>query len=188
MGNDHRFAGSGLPFATNSLGGTFSMERPLDDTDWRILAELQNDGRLSYSELGRRISLSSPSVAERVRRLEEAGVISAYRAEVDARRAGYPFVAFVQLQCAPNRCLLKTSASGDYPEVVEVHKLSGDHCTMLRVRAASLDHLEGIFERIGKHGEIRTSMVLSTQYEDRPVEPVADEYLRATPSEGWQKR
>jgi Lrp/AsnC family transcriptional regulator, leucine-responsive regulatory protein len=164
---------------------TFRSEKPLDTLDWRLLAELQADGRLSFKELGRRVNLSAPAVAERVRRLEEAGVIRGYSADVDARQAGLPFLAFVQMRCSLGNCLLKTSASGDFPEIVEIHKLSGDHCTMLKVRAASLEHLEGLFERLGKHGEMRSSVVLSTQYDGRPVEPPAEDFLHATPAEGW---
>jgi Lrp/AsnC family transcriptional regulator, leucine-responsive regulatory protein len=164
----------------------FRIERRLDDTDWRILRELQADGRLSFNELGRRVSLSPPAVAERVRRLEEAGIIAGYQARVDPARAGLPLTAFVQMRCRLDQCLLKTSKASDYPEVVEVHKLSGDHCSMLKVRAASMEHFEGLLERLGKHGEMRTSVVLSTQYEGRPVEAPAEDYLRATQSEGWR--
>jgi Lrp/AsnC family transcriptional regulator, leucine-responsive regulatory protein len=160
-------------------------EKPLDATDWRILDELQADGRLSYNELGRRVSLSPPAVAERVRRLEDAGVIVGYRAQVDPARAGQPLTAFVQMRCRLERCLLKTSQSSDYPEIVEIHKLTGDHCSMLKVRAASMAHFEGLLERLGQHGEMRTSVVLSTQYEGRPVQPQPDEFLRATRSAGW---
>ncbi|HWM05306.1 MAG TPA: Lrp/AsnC family transcriptional regulator [Actinophytocola sp.] len=164
---------------------TFRSERPLDKVDWQIVEELQTDGRLSYKELGRRINLSAPAVAERVRRLEESGVITGYRAQVDPRRAGYPFLAFVQMRCSLNKCLLKTSTAADYPEIVEVHKLSGDHCAMVKVRAATLEHLEGFFERIGQHGELRSSVVLSTQFDGRPVEPPVQDYLTATRAEGW---
>ena len=166
---------------------TLRTERQLDDLDWRILDELQADGRLSFKELGRRVNLSAPAVAERVRRLEETGVITGYRAEVDARQAGFPLLAFVQMQCTLGNCLLKTSTSADYPEIVEVHKLSGDHCSMVKVRAASLAHLEGLFERLGKHGEMRSSVVLSTQYDGRPVEPPVEDFLHASQAEGWRR-
>jgi Lrp/AsnC family leucine-responsive transcriptional regulator len=141
---------------------TFRSEKPLDDVDWRLLEALQAAGRLSFKELGRRINLSAPAVAERVRRLEETGVITGYRADVDARRAGQPLQAFVEMRCALSRCLLKTSKSEDYPE-----------------------HFEGLLERLGTHGELRSSVVLSTQYEGRPVQPPSDDFLRATTSEGW---
>jgi Lrp/AsnC family transcriptional regulator, leucine-responsive regulatory protein len=160
-------------------------ERQLDDTDWRILRELQADGRLTFNELGRRVSLSPPAVAERVRRLEEGGVITGYQARVDPVRAGLPLSAFVQMRCRLDHCLLQTSKASDYPEVVEVHKLSGDHCSMLKVRAASMEHFEGVLERLGRHGEMRTSIVLSTQYEGRPVEAPSEDYLRATRHDGW---
>lgn len=166
---------------------TFQKERDLDDVDWRLLAELQSDGRLSFKELGRRVNLSAPAVADRVRRLEETGVVTGYRAQIDARRAGFPLMAFVQMRCSLGKCLLKTSESGDYPEIVEIHKLSGDHCTMVKVRAASLAHLEGLFERLGEHGELRSSVVLSTQYEGRPVEPPVADYLAASQPEGWAR-
>jgi Lrp/AsnC family leucine-responsive transcriptional regulator len=166
---------------------TFRSEKPLDPVDWRLLEELQSDGRLSFKELGRRVNLSPPSVAERIRRLEETGVIAGYRAEVDARKAGFPIQAFVQMQCSLGNCLLKTSNKDDYPEIVEVHKLSGDHCAMIKVRTASLAHLEGLFERLGKHGEMRSSVVLSTQYEGRPVEPPVENFLQASQPEGWSR-
>jgi Lrp/AsnC family transcriptional regulator, leucine-responsive regulatory protein len=163
------------------------MERTLDETDWQVLRELQSNGRLSYHELGRRVGLSAPAVAERVRRLEDGGIIAGYHARVDPVRAGLPIAAFIQMRCRLDRCLLKTSHADDYPEVVEIHKLSGDYCSMLKVRAASIEHLEGVIERIGRHGEMRTSIVLSTQFADRSVEPPQTEFLRASASEGWNQ-
>ena len=156
----------------------------LDEIDWRLLAELQADGRLSFNELARRVHLSPPAVAERVRRLEQSGVIAGYAARVDPGRAGQPLLAFIQLRCRLGSCLLRTTASADYPELVEVHKLSGEFCTMLKARAASLGHLEGLVERLGTHGEMRTHIVLSTQYDGRPVEASTAE-RPITPSEGW---
>jgi Lrp/AsnC family leucine-responsive transcriptional regulator len=166
---------------------TLRSERRLDSIDWRILRELQADGRLSYNQLGRRVNLSAPAVAERVRRLEDSGAIAGYHARVDATCAGYPLSAFVQMRCRLDRCLLRTTTAEEYPEVVEVHKLSGEHCAMLRARAASMEHLEELFERLGRHGDIRTYVVLSTQYEGRPVEPPPEDIGAATHSEGWRR-
>lgn len=165
---------------------SYRSERPLDEVDWALLRELQADGRLSYKELSRRVNLSSPAVAERVRRLEESGVITGYHARVDPHRAGYPVSAFVEMRCTYGQCLLKTSRADDYPEIVEVHKLTGDRCTMLRVRVTSTEHLESLLERLGAHGEARSSMVLSTQYADRPVEPPPTGFERASRADGWQ--
>jgi Lrp/AsnC family leucine-responsive transcriptional regulator len=132
------------------------------------------------------VHLSPPAVGERVRRLEQAGIITGYSAQVDAARAGQPLMAFVQLRCARGACLLNTTSVDDYPEIVEIHKLSGEHCTMLKVRAASLAHLEGFIERMDKHGEIRTHIVLSTQYDGRPVEQPPEE-RPVTRSAGWSQ-
>lgn len=158
----------------------------LDEVDWSILSELQADARLSYSELSRRIHLSAPAVAERVRRLEESGVIAGYAARIDPAQAGQPLLAFLELRCKHGRCLLKTTDADDFPEIVEVHKLSGEHCTMLKVRSASLRHFEGLIERLGEHGEMRTHIVLSTQYEDRPVGPMVPD-REVTDSERWSR-
>jgi Lrp/AsnC family transcriptional regulator, leucine-responsive regulatory protein len=163
------------------------MDRSLDPIDWHILAELQRDGRLSYNKLAGRVNLSAPAVAERVRRLEESGVITGYGARVDATKAGLPLTAFVQLRCALGSCLLKTTTAEDFPEVTEVHKLSGDSCSMLRVRVASMPHLEGLLERLGRHGEMNSHIVLSTQYEGRVVERPSAETRPVTDSNGWSR-
>jgi Lrp/AsnC family transcriptional regulator, leucine-responsive regulatory protein len=162
------------------------MPKPLDPTDWKILAELQADGRLSFNRLGERVNLSPPSVADRVRRLEEAGVITGYRAEVDPGAVGMPLTAFLQLRCETGHCLLKNTTAEDFPEVVEVHKLSGSFCTMLKLRATSMAHFEGLLERLGEHREMNSHVVLSTQFEKRTVEPPPEEQPTATESSGWR--
>ncbi|MEO3806131.1 Lrp/AsnC family transcriptional regulator [Nonomuraea sp. B1E8] len=159
----------------------------MDRTDWRIIGELQRDGRLSFNKLAQRVNLSAPAVAERVRRLEESGVITGYQARIDPSRAGQPLTAFVQMRCAHGRCLLKTTAAEDLPEVTEVHKLSGSWCTMLKVRVASMPHLEGLLERLGEHGEMNSHVVLSTPYEGRAVEPAPPRGRSVTASEGWTR-
>ncbi|WP_344649888.1 Lrp/AsnC family transcriptional regulator [Cryptosporangium japonicum] len=165
---------------------TFRTEYTLDDVDWRILDELQQDGRLSFNELGRRIHLSSPAVAERVRRLQDTGVITGYRAIVDPPKAGYDITAFIQLRCALGSCLLRTSRAEDYPEIVEVHKLSGAHCTILKLRATTLLHLEGVIEQLGRHGELTTHVVLSTQHQNSVVtRPTSGAERPVTPADGW---
>jgi len=74
------------------------MERALDQTDWQIIAELQRDGRLSFNQLARLVHLSPPAVAERVRRLEDAGVITGYQVVISPARAGLPLTAFIQMR------------------------------------------------------------------------------------------
>ena len=90
----------------------------MDATDWAIIGEIQRDARLSFNQIAKRVNLSAPSVAARIRRLEETGVIEGYHAQISPAAAGWPVAAFVQLHCHPGRCLLKTSAAENFPEIV----------------------------------------------------------------------
>jgi Lrp/AsnC family transcriptional regulator, leucine-responsive regulatory protein len=111
-------------------------------------------------------------------------VIVGYGAQVDASHAGLPLLAFLQLRCRPDDCLLRTSTADDYPEIIAVHKLAGEFCSMLTVRASTLSHFEGLAERLGSHGDMRTHIVMSTQYAGRPVQPIAND-RPVTQADGW---
>jgi Lrp/AsnC family leucine-responsive transcriptional regulator len=145
-------------------------ERSLDSTDWKILRELQKDARLSYNELGRRVGLSPPAAAERVRRLEDAGIITGYGAQVDPAKVGLPLLALIQLRCDPGKCLLKTSSAEEFPEVLEMHKLSGSHCSLLKVAVSSMRHLEAFNERLGAHGPLISTIVTSSPLTQRIID------------------
>jgi Lrp/AsnC family transcriptional regulator, leucine-responsive regulatory protein len=160
-------------------------QNELDAVDWQLLDELQRDARLSYNELARRVHLSAPSVAARVRRLERGNVITGYRAQVSPAASGQPLAAFVQLRCSLGACLLKTTRAEQFPEIVEIHKLSGEHCSMLKIRATSLGHFEGVLEELGKHGAMNTHIVLSTQYEDTTVREPQPTRRPVSRSQGW---
>jgi Lrp/AsnC family leucine-responsive transcriptional regulator len=167
----------------------FQSERPLDSTDWKILRELQEEARLSYNELGRRVGLSAPAAAERVRRLEEAGIITGYGAKVNPAKLGLPMLALIQLRCDPGKCLLKTSRAEDFPEVLEMHKLSGSHCSLLKVAVSSMQHLEAFNERLGKHGPLISNIVTSTALTERIIDweqPRVE--LNPPTSPGWDKK
>ena len=145
-------------------------ERLLDATDWKILRELQKDARLSYNELGRRVGLSAPAAAERVRRLEDGGIITGYAAQIDPAKVGLPLLALIQLHCNPGKCLLKTSSIEQFPEVLEVHKLSGSHCSLLKVALSSMQHLETFNERLGAHGPLISTIVTSSPLTHRSID------------------
>ena len=97
----------------------------MDEMDWALLAELQANSRLSFSELSRRVHLSPPAVAERVRRLEETGVITGYHAQVDLARAGRPVIAFIRMSCYGSHCVLRDPALPEWPEIREIHRITG---------------------------------------------------------------
>ena len=111
--------------------------------DWALLRELQADARLSFSELSRRVHLSPPAVAERVRRLEESGVITGYHAHVDLTRAGRTVVALIRMSCYGARCILHDPEVAGWPEILEIHRITGDACSMLKVAAGSIDDVRG---------------------------------------------
>src|SRR5579859_3405279 len=164
-------------------------ERPLDHADWKILRELQREARLSYNELGRRVGLSAPAAAERVRKLEDAGVITGYGAQVNPAKIGLPLLALIQLHCTPGKCLLKTSKAEEFPEVLEMHKLSGSHCSLLKVAVSSMQHLEAFNERLGQHGPLISNIVTSTVLTERIIDweqPSVE--LNPPTSPGWDKK
>jgi Lrp/AsnC family leucine-responsive transcriptional regulator len=166
---------------------TLRSERPLDSTDWKILRELQKDARISFHELGRRVGLSSPSTAERVRRLEEAGILRSYGARVEPTKVGLPLLAFIQMRCNPGTCLFKTGSAEQFPEVLEMYKLSGSHCALLKVAVSSMQHLEDLNERLGRHGEQITNIVTSCVLEHRVIDwekPSLD--LHPPTNQRWQ--
>jgi len=146
------------------------LKADLDVIDWKILRELQADARLSFNELARRVGLSAPTVAERVRRMEDAGIIAGYHAVVDPAKLGLTTMALVHLRCRPERCLLRTTKPSDHPEVIEVLKVSGEHCTVLKVVASSTAHLEAVLARLGEHGELRTNVIWSAALSRRPID------------------
>lgn len=161
------------------------MGADLDAVDVRLLLELQHDARLSFRQLGHRVSLSPPAVADRVRRLEDRGVITGYRAVVDHAALGRPVICYIELRCSLGRCLLKTSTPEDHPEVLEVHKLTGARCTLLKVAVADLARLEALIEQLGQHGELTTSMVLSSPWQNTTIRPLPN--TSPPPPAAWSR-
>jgi Lrp/AsnC family leucine-responsive transcriptional regulator len=141
----------------------------MDELDWRLLGELQADARLSYNELSRRVNLSSPAVAERVRRLERDGLITGYHAHVDLARAGRPVSALVQVRCYGARCLLRDPEVADWPEVLQLHRVTGGACCILLVAVGSMIEFEGFIDRLADYGQPSSTMILSTPIDWRPL-------------------
>lgn len=143
----------------------------LDAASRRILAELQRDARLSFSEIGRRVGLSTPAVAERVRRMESAGVIRSYETRIDPRAAGLAVLAFIRIRLGGTetaaRKLVKLCAA--LPEVQECHRCTGEESFLLKVRVASVAHLEKLIDRLTPFGMTSTSLVLSSPVERSEV-------------------
>jgi Lrp/AsnC family leucine-responsive transcriptional regulator len=131
----------------------------IDQTDQKIIGELITDGRVSLAELGRRVNLSSPAVAERVQRLERAGVITGYRAELDPRALGYPLTAIVRIKPAPGQLPRIPELAAEIAQVGECHRITGEDCFYLKLYLRSIDELSDLLDRFLIYGETTTSIV-----------------------------
>ena len=141
----------------------------LDEVGKNLLSVLQQDARLSYAELGRRIGLSPAATAERLRRLEESGIIKGYRVELDLEALGLPVLAIVRMSCdgAKYRPFLKAVETME--RVVECHHVAGGDAFILKVAAGSVRELERVVERLLDFGVPTTSVVFSSPVERRTL-------------------
>ncbi|SFW92394.1 Lrp/AsnC family transcriptional regulator [Amycolatopsis australiensis] len=142
---------------------------PLDDVDWHLLELLQSDGRLTFSELGRRVSLSGSAVTERVRRLEERGVITGYAARVDTTKLGLPIEALVRARVRSLDTPRFRTAVLPLPQVIGADHVTGEECWILRVLCRDTAELEELVEKVQRYGETTTSLVLSSPLRSRAV-------------------
>jgi len=134
----------------------------LDDIGWKIVVELQQDARIPFAELGRRVGLSTPAVAERVRRLEDAGIIVGYHAEVDHSKLGFPLLAFVRVNVLGHELSRFTKKADERPEVLEVHRVTGAESFIIKVAVRDQAHLEKVIDSLMPYVATTTSMVLSS--------------------------
>ena len=147
-------------------------EHLLDALDRQLLRELQDNARLTYTELGRRVGLTPPAVAERLRRLEETGVIVGYRAELNPEKLGLPVMALIRITIpGEGKCKAFGGVVQQWPEVVEAHRVAGSDSYIMKVLVPSVRRLEALIDRLGEHGQTTTSVVLSTPLSQRRLEP-----------------
>ena len=142
----------------------------LDEIGKKLLAALQDDARLSYAELGRRIGLSPAATAERLRRLEEVGIITGYRVEIDREALGLPVMAIVRLSCDGVKYRPFLKAVPAMERVTECHHVAGGDAFILKVVAGSVEELGRVVEKLLDFGVPTTSIVFSS--------PVARRALR----------
>jgi len=134
----------------------------LDEVNLRILDELRADPRLTMTELGRRIGMSSPAVTERVRRLEEAGVIRGYRLDLDPAALGLPLTAYIRVRPDPGQLPRVAELARNIPEVVECHRITGEDCFILKAHFPAIDQLDRLLDQFLVYGTTTTSIVQST--------------------------
>lgn len=139
----------------------------LDDVDRRILEALAADARMSLKELAQAAGLSSPSAGERLRRLEERGVISAFTVDIDPTALGYPLQAIVRVRPLPGQLHVVERIIRETPEFVECDKVTGDDCFVARLVVRSMAQLDTILDKVAEKAETSTSMVKASPVKRR---------------------
>src|SRR5881394_332023 len=142
----------------------------IDEIDRKILKELQTDARVSYAELGRRVGLTTPAVIERVRKLEDSGVIAGYRAEIDTAKVGLPITAFVRMSITGVDYSHIIEVAEQSNEVLECHRGTGGDSFIMKVAVSSVEHLQEVIDRLVPYGITTTTIILSSPVRRRPVD------------------
>ncbi|MFC0219086.1 Lrp/AsnC family transcriptional regulator [Pseudochelatococcus lubricantis] len=143
-----------------------------DDLDRRIIALLASDARMSLKDLAGHVGLSSPSTSERLKRLEEQGVIRGFTVEVDPARIGYTLQAIVRIRPLPGKLHVVQQLIVEVPEVTECDKVTGDDCFIARLHVRSIEQLDAILDRIADKAETNT-VIVKTQPVMRRLPPLA---------------
>jgi len=143
----------------------------LDRIAWKIIEELQQDARISWAELGRRVGLTTPAVAERVHRLEKLGVIRGFHADISLERLGMPIMIFVRLSMAGPESLVRSFQQQvkNWEEVLECHRVTGSDSFIVKARVVSVEHLEIFLDNLGHYGTTSTATVLSSPVLKRTI-------------------
>lgn len=141
----------------------------MDITDYRIIEILQDDGRVSMKDLGKIVGLTSPAVSERVKRLEEAGVIEGYKAIVNPDALGRVIKAFIHISLANNKYSEFLETAKKDPRIVECHHVTGDDCSLLKVMVKDMYELEAVIDSIKRIGSTKTSVILSTPIQAKSI-------------------
>ncbi|MCI0710118.1 MAG: Lrp/AsnC family transcriptional regulator [Chloroflexi bacterium] len=149
---------------------TLEIEKLLDETGWRLLEALQEDARLSYRELGERVGLTSPAVTERIRKMEEAGIITGYHAEVNLKKLGLTVNAVIYLtDLGGQSCSWVAERVSKIPEVIECIRTTGSDSIILRVVTTSLDHLARVIDQVSAYGIPSTTIVRSSPFRRKVI-------------------
>lgn len=143
----------------------------IDEIDCAILEELQVEARIPFAELGRRVGLSTPAVIERVRRLEESGVILGYRAELDCAKVGLPVRAFIKVTVGGDKVLKFASLAQKIPEILGCHRVTGAESYIVQIAVQDTQHMERVIDSMMPYVSTNTSLILASPVPWKPLVP-----------------
>lgn len=142
----------------------------IDEIDWKIIKELQDNARTSFAELGRRVGLTTPAVIERVRKLEDAQIITGYRAEIDTAKVGLPITAFIRMSISGVDYSKIIEVAEKTDEILECHRGTGNDSFIMKIAVSDVGHLQNLIDKLTPYGITTTSIVLSSPVRKRIIE------------------
>ena len=140
-----------------------------DATNLELLVLLQENPRAPISQLARKIGMSNPAVKERVLRLQESGILSGFRLELNPKELGYQVMAFVRMRPLPGHLNKVVELAQSIPEVTECHRITGEDCFIMKVYLKEISHLDRVLDRFLAHGQTTTSIVQSSPVPTRSL-------------------
>lgn len=143
------------------------MNQKIDNFDQKILQLLQQDARISHAEIGRQVHLSQPAVSERIKRLEAAGVIRGYRADINPKALGYQITAMIRISTQQGRPYAEFVAR--CPEIIDCYTVTGEDGAVMRVLATDVEHLQRVINELNAFGSTSTAIVLTTHVAGKPI-------------------
>lgn len=143
------------------------MNQKIDNFDQKILQLLQQDARISHAEVGRQVHLSQPAVSERIKRLEAAGVIRGYRADINPKALGYHITAMIRISTQQGRPYAEFVAR--CPEIIDCYTVTGEDGAVMRVLATDVEHLQRVINELNAFGSTSTAIVLTTHVAGKPI-------------------
>lgn len=154
----------------------------MDKYDRLLLAALMENGRATFAELGRRVNLSAPAVADRVAKLESAGVITGYHASVHLAKVGLPIECVIELRLADHDSKRALQALARIPQIALCHRITGDACVLMKAAVGSMPELQDLLDQLSQYGASKTSLILSTPFEQRIPAPLRVQAPRVEPT------
>ena len=142
----------------------------IDAIDWKILKELQINARITFAELGRRVGLTTPAVIERIRKMEDARIITGYRVEIDTAKVGLPITAFIRMSISGVDYSHIIEVAEQSLEVLECHRGTGNDSFIMKVAVSDVGHLQTLIDKLTPYGITTTSIVLSSPVKSRVIE------------------